>query len=87
MVDSFEDISVELEGVSGFVRHLQNLEGISKSLNTNTNRSVSHVGVSSLNNGVVVDVNNSVEIFCYALGHLVEVVEIKLKGFSVSELR
>jgi hypothetical protein len=46
-------------------------------LNTDTDGSVSHVGVLSLNNGVVVNINNFVQIFCYALGHLMEVVKIE----------
>ena len=77
MVNSFEYLRVELESASLFEGQFHNLESISESLNADTNGSVSHVGVLSLDNGVVVPVNNAVKILSYALSDLVEVLEVE----------
>lgn len=62
VVDSLKDLLVELAGLGRLERHAQSKEGISKTLNTNTDRAVAHVAVASLGDGVVVDINDAVQV-------------------------
>jgi hypothetical protein len=86
VVNSFENIRVQLESLGGLVRDLHYLESISKSLNSNSNRSVSHVRVSSFLNWVVVYINNSVKIFGHSFRDFVKVIEVEFLSISVGEL-
>lgn len=54
MVDSLEDLDVELPGSWRVEGHSESHEGICETLDTKTDGSVSHVTVSCLDNGVVV---------------------------------
>ena len=62
VIDSFEDLEIELSSLRRVERHSERHEGVGESLHSDTDRSVSHVGVFSFFDGVVVDVDNSIEI-------------------------
>ena len=62
MINSFKHKSIDFEGSLIFVRNLHLLQSISKTLNTNTNWSVSEVRVLSFNDWVIVIVNDLVEV-------------------------
>lgn len=84
MIYCFKDELVKLDGSLVFIRDLHDLKGISETLNTNTNRSVFLVGVFSLFDGIVVSVNDLVEISGDSLGHLMKEFVVVLLGFIVN---
>ena len=62
VVDRFEDLEIELSSLGRVERHSERHEGVRESLHSDTDRSVSHVGVFGFLDGVVVDVDNSVQV-------------------------
>ena len=90
MVDSLEDLDVELPSSWRVEGHSESHEGICETLDTKTDRSVSHVTVSCLDNRVVVSGNDldislctkrrrltySVQVLGNDLGNLVELLEV-----------
>ena len=53
VVDGLEDLDVELLGLGSVEGHSKDHEGIGESLHSDSDGSVSHVGVSSLDDGVL----------------------------------
>ena len=86
MVDSLEDELVDFKSFVGLEGQTHHLERICQSLHANTDRSVSHVRGSSLRDGIVVAVDNFVQIFGDSLGDFMKILVIKSFGFKVREL-
>lgn len=78
VVDGLEDLLVKLLGVWSIEGQAKDHEGVGETLNTDTNGTVAHVGLASLGNGVVVDVNDSVQVEGDDLGDGVELLEVVL---------
>ena len=87
VVDSLKDHGVHLHCLGAFERNLHNLKGISESLNTNSNGSVSHVRILGFDDGVIVPVNYTVEIFSHSLCNLMKFLPVVLLGISVGKFR
>ena len=62
MIDSLKDELGDLLGLGVFERNFKNHEGIGKTLHTDSNRSMPHVGVFSFYNWIVVSVNDLVQV-------------------------
>ncbi len=78
MVDGLEDLEVELTGLRTVERHTKSHEGVGETLNSETDGSVTHVGVASLRDGVVIDVDDLVQVLGNDLGDVVELLEVVL---------
>lgn len=76
MVDGLEDLLVQLTSLRRLEGHTQSKEGIGKTLDTNTNRSMAHVAVASLYDRVVVDINNLVEVANDNLSDFVKLLKV-----------
>jgi hypothetical protein len=76
MVDGLEDLQVELTSGRSIKGHTQGHKGISETLNTESDRSVTHVRVLGFLNGVIVDVDDLVQVLGYDLGDLMKLLEI-----------
>lgn len=77
-VDGIKDVLVELTSLGTIKRHLEHLKTIGKTLDTDTNGTVTHVGVLGLLDGVEVAVNDAVEVASYDLTDSLELIEVKL---------
>ena len=66
---------------------MQLLEDISQSLYSDSDGSMSHVRISSLLNGVIVEIYNSVEIAGANLGNLDEPLNVEGLGLFVDKSR
>ena len=78
MVDSLEDLLIDLVGTILLEGDLHHQEGVSKTLDANTNWSVSHVGFLCLSARIVVVVDNSVKVLGDNLGDFVKLFKVKL---------
>lgn len=76
MVDGLKDLLVQLSSLRRLERHAQSKESIGKTLDTDTNGSVSHVAVASFRNGVVVHINDPVQVANDSLCDLVQLLEV-----------
>ena len=76
VVDGLEDLDVELASLRRVEGHAESEESIRKTLNTDTNRTVAHVAVVGLHDGVVVDVDDLVKVADDDLGDLVQLLEV-----------
>ena len=76
-VDGLEDVLVELTGLGTVERHLELLEAVSKTLDADTDGTVTHVGVLGLLDGVEVAVNDTVQVAGDNLTDLTELVKVK----------
>ena len=72
VVDRLKDHRIDLEGFIALEDESHDLEGISETLNANTDGSVAHVRVLSLYDWVVVAVDHTVQVLGDTLGHAVE---------------
>mmetsp|Transcript_24091 Transcript_24091/g.50016 ORF Transcript_24091/g.50016 Transcript_24091/m.50016 type:complete len:412 (+) Transcript_24091:68-1303(+) len=86
-VDGLEDVLVQSSCGFAFERQLHHQKCIGQTLNPQTHRSVSHVGTSGFLHGVVVPVNDLVQILGHHLSHLVELLEVIGTSFGVGEGR
>lgn len=77
MIHSLEYHRVDLFGLVILIGDFHFNEGISKSLNTNTDWSMPHVRVLGLWNWVIVHINDSVQILGHASCHLVELLIVE----------
>ena len=82
VVDGLEDLNVQLASLSRIEGHTESQESISKTLHTDTNRTVAHVAVVGFLDGVVVDVDDPVEVADDDLGDLVQPLEV-VRGILV----
>jgi len=78
MVDGLEDLNVKFLGSCGFEWHAQHHEGVSKTLHTNPNRSMAHIGRPRFGDGVVVDIDDAIQVECDDLGNIVQLLEVVL---------
>ena len=67
MINSFEDLDIEFLRRLRVERHTKCHKSIRQALDT----AVAHVGSTGLRDGVVVDVNDTVEVVCHDLGDIV----------------
>lgn len=86
MVNRLEDQRVDVLGLVILEGDLHLLICISKSLNTDADGSVPHVGILRFREWVVVAVDDSIEVSGHTLRHLVEELVIELLRVLVSEL-
>lgn len=78
VVDCLENLNVELFRLGRIERHAECHEGIGKTLHTNPDGSVTEVGTTSFGDGIVVYVNNAIQVIRNRLGHSMELVEVIL---------
>jgi hypothetical protein len=85
VVDGLEDLLVELTSLGRLEGHAQSKESIGETLDTKTNGSVTHVAVTSLLDGVVVHIDNLVQVADNDLTDLVQLLEVVASIFVVDE--
>lgn len=68
MVNGLEDLQVELTSGRTVESHSQGHERVGETLNTETDGSVTHVRVLGLDDGVVIDINDPVQVLGDDLG-------------------
>ena len=78
MVDGLENLNIEFLGSCGVERHAEHHESIGKTLHTNSDWSMAHVGLPRFRDGVVVDVDDAVQIECDNLSNAVQLLEVVL---------
>jgi len=76
--DAGEPVQVELTSGGTVESHSQSHKGVGETLYTKTDRSVAHVRVLGLDDGVVVDVDDSVQVLGDDLGDSVELFKVVL---------
>ena len=76
MVYCLEDLLIQFVRLLRFEGHAQDHESIRKALHAETSRAMTHVGVTCLRNGVVVDVDNTVQVEGHNLGNNVKLIEV-----------
>jgi hypothetical protein len=87
VVDSLEDLLVELSSLGRLERHAQGKESIGKTLDTETNRSVTHVAVASLLDRVVVHIDDLVQVTDNDLTDFVQLLEVVTSVIVVDKRR
>ncbi|KAI6757641.1 hypothetical protein HG531_003466 [Fusarium graminearum] len=85
VVDGLEDLLVQLTSLRRLKGHAEGKKGISETLHTKTNGSVTHVAVTSLLDRVVVDVDDLVQIADNNLSDLVQLLEVVASIFIVDK--
>jgi hypothetical protein len=78
VVDGLEDLQVELTSGRTVESHSQGHERVGETLNTETDGSVTHVRVLGLDDGVIVDVDDPVQVLGDDLGDGVQLLEVVL---------
>lgn len=78
MVDSFKNLDVQFLGLGRVERHAERHESISEALHTNPNWAMAHVRTTSFRDGIVVDVDDLVQVVRDNLGDIVESLEVVL---------
>lgn len=76
MVERLEDLLVEQLGLRRVERHAQDLERVGEALDADADGAVAHVGPASLLDGIVVDVDDAVQVASHLLGHVVQLLEV-----------
>ena len=76
MVNSLEDLDVELLGLRRIERHAESHEGIGETLHTDTYGAMAEVRATSFGDGVVIDVDDAVQIVGDHLGYIVQLLEV-----------
>lgn len=76
VVDRLEDLDVQLLRLRGVKRHAQGHEGVCESLHTDADGAVAHVRGPGLLDGVVVHIDDLVEIVRNNLGDVVQLLEV-----------
>lgn len=78
MVDSLEDFDVQVLCLRRIKRHAKSHEGISKTLDSQTYRTMAHVRTTSFWDRVVIDVDDTVQVVGDHFGDIVQFLEIVL---------
>ena len=78
MVHGLEDLNVELLGSWRVEWHAEHHESIGKTLHANANGSVTEVGLLRFRDGIVVDIDDTVQIECDDLSDVVQLLEVVL---------
>lgn len=76
VVDRLEDLLIELTCLGGFEGQTKSHERVGETVHTNADGAVAHVGATSLRDGVVVAVDDAVEVDSDDLGDIVELLEV-----------
>ncbi len=87
VVDGLEHLAVQLARLGRLERHAQGQEGVGQALDADADGAVAHVAVAGLGDGVVVDVDDAVEVAHDDLGDLVQLGEVVGAGVVVDEGR
>ena len=72
VIDGLKDQLVHAKSLVALERKAKDLEGVSETLHSDTDRSVTHVAILCLRDGVEVAVNHAVEVLGDALGYTVQ---------------
>ena len=75
-VDCFKDVLVQLSSLRTLPRISHHAEHVGQTLDTDTDRTMSHVGVLGFLDGIVVDIDNLVQVVCNLLRDLDKLLEI-----------
>ena len=78
MVNGLENLDIELLGLWRIKGHAKCHEGIGETLHTNTNGAMTEVRTTCFRDGVVVDVDDAVQIIGDDLGDIVQFLEVVL---------
>ena len=78
MIDRLEDLQVQLPGFHRVEREAEDHKGIGQTLNAKADGPMAHVGFARLRYGVVVDIDDAVEVARNYLGDIVELLEVVL---------
>ena len=78
MVDGLEDLNVEFLGGCGVEWHAEHHESIGKTLHTDSDRSMAHVGLPRFRDGIVIDVDDTIQVVCNNLSNVVQLLEVVL---------
>jgi len=76
MVNGLEDLDVELLGFRRIEGHAESHEGVGETLHADAYRAMAEVGATSFGDGVVIDVDDAVQIEGDHLGHIVQLLEV-----------
>merc|ERR1719234_74030 len=76
VVDCLKDLFVQQASLLRLKRQPHKNVSVSKALDTNSDRPVSHVAVPRLLNGVEVHLNDLVQVLCRHLGHLLQTLKV-----------
>jgi len=76
VINGLEYLNIEQLGFRRVERHLQGHEGVGETLDTNTNRTMAHVGLAGLWNGIVVHIDDTIQVESDCLGDFVKLLEI-----------
>ena len=78
MVDGLEDLNVEFLGGCGVEWHAKHHEGIGKTLYTDSDWPMAHVGLPRFRDGVVIDVDDAIQVECDNFSNVVQLLEVVL---------
>src|SRR5271170_8248552 len=84
MINRFKDLNVEMFSLGGIKRHSHCQKRIRQPLNTNSDRSMTHIGSTSFFDGIIIDIDNLVEIVCNDFDDIVHFLEIEFSAFDKS---
>ena len=76
MVNGLKDLDVEVLGSCGVEGHAEHHESICKALHTNSDRSMTHVGLPRFRDWVVIDIDNAIQVVCDNLCNIVQLFEV-----------
>ena len=78
MVNSLENLKVQLPCGGRIERNAQSHEGVSKTLHTDTDGTMAHVRTTSFRDRVVIDVDDPIEVERNDLGNIMKFLEVIL---------
>lgn len=87
MVDRFEDLFIQLLCFWGVEWETKGEECVCETLNPKTDRSVSHIAVSSFGDGIMIDFDDFIEVSGQDLNDFVEATEIVFSSSGIYEGR
>lgn len=76
VVDGLEDLNVEVLGLRRIEGHTKSQESIGETVDTNSNGAMAHVAPPSLRHGVVVDVDDLVQVLDEHLSDIMKLLEV-----------
>ena len=86
MVDRLKDHLIDFESFITFKSQSEFHESVRKALDSDTNRAVPHVRVPGFWDGVIVAIDDDVQVFCHTLGHFVQVLEVEGLRLMIGKL-
>lgn len=82
VVDGLEDVAVEGAGLVAVERHAHQQEGVGQSLHADADGAVAEIAVAGFRYGVVVDVNDAVEVARHHAGDVHQALEVETAVFA-----